>query len=235
MKSPYQQPTAILASTNEGNNFIENGPKANKSINVKSEYTAGQLPTVGGNNVELFGCALFDGDKMVEALDGYETRLMLMITGEFVNGSFTVPDPKIKDLLISIKLKTEGKPDIDVDLKGNNPRIFVRLKLEGEILGMQGELNYEGKELKPVLEQSIVSQLKEDFDTLFKKCKSIREDVFGFGGIAARQFATVDQWEQYNWFKHFENAEINTEVELTIKRSGTFVKTYPVISTEGQK
>lgn len=210
MKSPYQQPTAIFAAANKGNNFIVNGQKADKAVNVKSKYTAGQLPLTGGNDVELFGCALFDGDKMVEVLDGYETRLMLMVTDEFVNGNFTVPDPKIKDMLISVNLKTEKEPDIKVDLRGDTPRISVRLKLEGEILGIQSDLNYEGKELKPVLEQSIAAQLKKDIDTLFDKCKATGGDIFGFGGIAARQFATVEEWEEYNWFKHFKNAEINS-------------------------
>ncbi len=235
MKSPYQQPTAILAAVNEGDKFIENGPKADKAVNVKSEYIAGQLPMTGGNDVELFGCALFDGDKMVETLDGYETRLMLMVTGDFINGSFTVPDPKMKDMLIAVRLKTEKKPDIKVDLSGEVPRVSVRLRLEGEILGMQSELNYEGKELKPVLEKSIARELKQDIDKLFDKCKKTGGDVFGFGGIAARQFVTVEEWEQYNWFKNFENTEINTTVELTINRSGTFIKASPVVSTEGEK
>jgi len=234
MKSPYQQPIAILAAANEGGNFNENGPKADKPINLKSKYTAGQLPLEGGNNVELFGCALFDGDKMIETLDGNETRLMLMVTGEFVNGKFTVPDPKIKDLIIAVKLKMEKKPDIEVDLSGSVPRISVGLKLEGEILGMQSDLNYEGKELKPVLEQSIAAQLEKELDTLFDKCKAMGGDVFGFGGIAARQFATADEWEKYKWFKHFEDAEINAEAKIAIRRSGTFIKAYPVVSAEGE-
>jgi len=91
------------------------------------------------------------------------------------------------------------------------------------------------RELKPVLEQAVASEIKKDLDTLFNKCKAIGEDVFGFGGVAARQFATAEQWEQYNWFKHFKDAEVNTEVELNIKRSGTFIKTNPIISTEGEK
>jgi spore germination protein KC len=235
IKSPYQHPTAILAAQNEGENFIENGQKTKKAVIMKSEYTAGQLPVAGGNDVELFGCALFNGDKMVETLNGYETRLMLMVEGESFSGSFTFPDPKAKDMVVTVEIKPEKKPYIKVDLSGDNPRIFVKLRLSGQIMGMQSELNYEGRELKPVLEKAIASEIKKDLDILFNKCKAIGEDVFGFGGVAARQFATAEQWEQYNWFKHFKDAEINTEVELNIKRSGTFIKTNPIISTEGEK
>ncbi len=234
MKSPYQRPTAILAATNKGENFVESGLKADRSINMKAKYTAGQLPETGGNEVELFGSAVFDGDKMVETLDGYETRLVLMVRNEFVNGNFSVPDPKAEGSLISLRLEEESHPDIRIDLKGGNPRISVRLKLGGEILGLQSGLNYEGAELKPVLEQSVAMQLKEDLGALFKKCKVKGEDIFGFGGVAAQQFATVGQWEQYDWFKQFENAQIDTDVGLIIKRSGTFIKTYPVISTKGE-
>ncbi len=235
MKSPYQQPTAILAAINEGENFVEEGPKPDASVNVKSEYEAGQLPVKGGNDAELFGCALFDGDKMVDALGGYETRLLLMITDEFVNGNFTVPDPKNKDSLISVKLETERKPVMKVDLREDAPKLYIKLRLNGEILGMQGELNYEGEKLKPLLERSISSQLKNDCDKLLNKCKRNREDIFGFGGVAARQFATVGAWEKYDWFRHFEKSRINTEVQVTIKRSGTFVKTYPIVTNEGEK
>jgi Ger(x)C family germination protein len=235
MKSTYQQPTALLAAVNTGQNFKQDGPKAEKSININAEYTAGELPVKGGNNVEIFGCALFDGDKMTETLDGYETRLMLMVAGDFIEGNFTVQDPLMEDLLIAIKLELRKHPDIKIDLKGGNPKISIQLHLKGEILGIQGTLNYEGQDLKPVLEQSIAAQLDQDFDALFQKCKPLGEDVFGFGGIAARQFYTVQDWEQYRWFQRFKTAETNLQVDLTIERSGTNMKTYPIVSTESEQ
>lgn len=235
LKSPYQQPVAILAGVNPGKNFIENGPKAKMSSNLKPKYEAGQLPIMGGSETELFGCALFDGDRMTESLDGYETRLMLLATGDFVSGSFTIPDPKKEEMLVSLRLESERRPDVKVDLKGEHPKIYIRLKLQGDLVGMQSGVNYEKEDLKSLLEQSATAQLKGDLDALFNKCRAIREDIFGFGGVAARQFATVEEWEAYGWFRRFENAEIHTEVDLALRRSGTFIKTSPVITTKGAK
>ncbi len=67
-----------------------------------------------------------------------------------------------------------------------------------------------------------------------EKCINLKTDIFGFGHVAARQFLTIEEWEEYNWIKQFQNAEISTEVNFTIRRTGTQLKSSPIITSEGK-
>ncbi|MEA4846767.1 MAG: Ger(x)C family spore germination C-terminal domain-containing protein, partial [Clostridiaceae bacterium] len=94
MKSSYRQPTVILGALSNPENLKQEGEKREKKFKTGGEYYAGELPTNSSKTIELFGTAVFDGDKMVGKLNGEETRLFQMATGEFRMGSFTIQDPK---------------------------------------------------------------------------------------------------------------------------------------------
>lgn len=235
IKSTYNQPIAILASVTDSSNFKEEGSYWGEAFKSEGDYVAGQLPRIGGNKIELFGTAVFDGDIMVGELNGDETRLMLMARGQFQRGFFTIPDPEISELIVPLDVRPARKPQIKVRLEGNKPVISLKIQLEGDLLAVQSRINYESKELKPMLETAFEKYVKEELDKLIEKCKGLKADVFRFGGTAARQFATIEDWEQYNWIVQFGKAEVKTEVEFTIRRTGAMLKSSPVITTKGKE
>jgi spore germination protein KC len=185
--------------------------------------------------MEFLGAAVFDGDKMVGELNGDETRLMQMAKGDFKIGFFTMPDPMVPSLVIPFDVRKSGNPAVKIQFDGNKPVINLKIELQGDLLAVQSRINYEQPELKPVLERAFEQQIKEGLDKLMEKSKGLKTDIFGFGRAAARQFSTIQEWEEYNWNSKFENAEIITEVRLTIKRTGTQLKSSPIITTKGKK
>jgi len=232
IKSTYNQPIAILASAADGSNFKKKDSFWGDAFKSEGDYVAGQLPRIGGNKIELFGTAVFDGDIMVGELNGDETRLLLMVRGQFRRGFFTIQDPKIPELIVPIDVRPSRKPLIKVRFEGDKPVIDLKIQLEGDLLAVQSRINYESKELKPVLEKAFEQYIKDGLDKLIEKCKRLNSDVFLFGSIAARQFATIEEWEQYNWIEQFKNAEVNTEVDFTIRRTGSMLKSSTVVATE---
>lgn len=234
LKTTYRMPAAPLAAINDFSNYRTRGnpPKEFKS---EGDYYAGELPRSGGNKFEFFGTALFDGDKMVGELNGDESRALLMIRGEFYSGSIAITDPKDKELRITTDITMKKKPDIKVDFREGKPVINVKIFLEGDIQNLQSPIEYESVELKPVLEDAYKVYIKDVIDKTIDKCKELNVDVFGFGGKAVGHFLTIQEWEEYNWLSHFKDAEINTEVEFTLRRAGTLLKTNPTMKAQGEK
>ncbi len=234
LKSTTKMPAVPLAAFNDFSNYRTSGnpPKEFKS---EGDYYAGELPRSGGNKFEFFGTALFDGDKMVGELNGDESRALLMLRGEFNSGSIAMADPKDKELRITIDTKTQKKPDIKINFLEGKPVVNVKIFLEGDIQNLQSSEEYESVELKPVLEEAFKVYIKGIIDKTIDKCKTLNVDVFGFGEKAAMHFLTIQEWEEYNWLSRFKDAEVNTEVEFTIRRTGTLLKTNPTRYSEGEK
>jgi len=235
IKSTYRQPIAILGGVNNSNSYQEDGEKASAFQSPEGQYYAGEMPRKGGSKVELYGTAVFDGDKMVGELTGDETRLLLMLMGDFKRGFFTIKDPKMPQYVVPLDVRTSRKTKIQVDIKNGKPYINAEIKLEGDILAIQSMINYEDLSLKPLLEKAFEQQVKSEMDALIDKCKKEKSDVFRFGTVACSKFLTIQDWEQYNWNKQFENAEVTVNVTFNIRRTGILMKSSPVIGSGGSK
>jgi spore germination protein KC len=234
LKTTYRMPAATLAALNDFSNYRTRGnpPEEFKS---EGEYYAGELPRSGGNEFEFFGTALFNGDKMVGQLNGDESRALLMIRGEFKSASIAIADPKDKGYRITVDTIMKKKPNIKVEFHEGKPVINLEIFLEADIQNLQSPTEYESTEEKPVLEDAYKMYIKGIIDKTIDKCKELNVDVFGFGEKAAKHFLTIQEWEEYNWLSRFKDAEVNTKVEFTIRRTGTILKTNPIKSIQGEK
>ncbi|MCX7920545.1 MAG: Ger(x)C family spore germination protein [Clostridia bacterium] len=234
-KSYYSQPIAILAAVNDESKFKEGEGTGKAPFKTSGDYYAGDLVRKGGSKVELLGTAVFDGGKMVGELNGDETRALLMVRGEFQRGFFALEDPKNPDTAITMDIRRQKGPSIKVGFEAGKPVIDVKVFLEGDILAIQSTIDYETKELKPILEKEFEKLIKEQIDQTIKKCQNLNSDVFKFGSVAAMHFLTVPEWEKYNWLKRFKDAQVNTQVNFTIRRTGNMIKSSEIVSTEGKK
>jgi len=199
---------------------------------IDSEYIAGNLPRKGGNSVDLFGCAIFNGDKMIGELNGHETRLLLITRGEFKQGFFTIEDPIMPELIIPIDIRQKESPDVKISFSKNRPAINVAIALEGDILAIQSGISYERPDMNNIVENALNQRIKSGIEELIIKCQDLNVDVFKFGGKVARKFATIQNWEKYNWLERFNEADITVDVEFKIRRTGTMLKSSPIkIST----
>lgn len=235
MKSTYRQPVAILGSVNDFKSFKEEGPPWGSGFKTGGDYYAGELPRKGGNKLELLGCAVFNGDKMVGELNGQETRIMMIGRGDFNKGTFTIKDPKKPDLIVPIEVFEEIKPKIKIRFEEDKPVIQMKVFLEGEILAVQSRIDYENLDLKPLLEDSFERHIKEELDRLIQKSKDMNIDLLEFGKTAVSHFDTIQEWERFNWLRQFEKAEVYTDVEFVIRRTGSLIKSSPIMTREGKK
>lgn len=232
LKSTTHQPVSALVSTNDFKSLKEARHKPQGQVSG-GHHIAGEVPRTGGVKAELLGMAVFDGGKMVDELNGDETRLYMMITGAFRRGFFTIRDPEKPDDIVVLDVRYKRKPTIRVDISGDKPRIEVQVRLEGNIVSTQSKINYESDGLQPILERAFERQTKRQMDSLITKTQqTFKADIFNFGKYVARKFPTVQQWEKYNWLDRYPQAVINTKVDFTIRRSGMMLETAPTQQTE---
>lgn len=221
----YRQPivyyAALVESAQEGGTAGESAGDGQQRGRGESGFESGQLPRQGGPNIEMIGAAAFRGERMVGVLTGDEVRLLLMMRDQFVRGLFTVPDPRAPDQFVSLDLR-RGRPyRVQVDLSGDRPRVNGLITLEGDLLGIQSHVDYTEPELELELQEAISKHFQEHIVTLMDKTQEWGADVAGIGAHAVRQFPTVADWEAYAWAQRYEQAAIDIEVRVTLRRYGT--------------
>lgn len=234
-KSGFEEPVAILGGVNQLNNLKQPGEGERQESVSGGGYLAGELPRKGGVKRDFFGAAVFLGARMVGELDGDETRILGMVTGDLVRGFYTIRDPENPDYIVALDIRPARKPEIKVNVKGARPEVDLTVRLEGEILAVQSGVHYEEKEEKVVLERAFEQVIKEEMDSLVDKCQNeFRSDVFGFGRSAVTHFLTQKEWDNYKWLDKFPTAKVNTKVDFIIRRTGMILKESPFEEDTGE-
>jgi len=224
MVSSYQQPVAIYGGVNNFDNIPDQAVEEPPLV-VKKGFLPGQLPRRGVAKREFTGVAVFSGDKMVGVLDSYETTYYLMLTGRFPTGAVTFEDPNAPGTAIVLDLRNGRKPRIKARIQDGKPIIDINVKLEGEIESIQSRINYEERGMLEALNQHIQQVLYDDMMKLIEKVqKEYKADIFGFGRYLAANFATIQEWEEYNWLSRFSEAQINLDLDVHIRRTGMMRK-----------
>ena len=149
-----------MAAVNEFRHFKEKGSKWGNEFNTGGQYLAGQLPRQGQNKLEYWGTALFDQGKMVDELNGQETRTLAIIRGEFERGFFTLQDPKEPKFVIPLDVRPAGRPKVKISFNGDTPTIDLTIHLKGDILAVQSRLHYEQDPLLSLLENTFKKNIK---------------------------------------------------------------------------
>ncbi len=235
LKTTYRMPVAPLAAINDFSNLKESGNPPLEQFQAGGRHIAGEIPRKGGNTFEFFGTALFDGDKMVGELNGIQTRMLLMLRGDFQRAAISMIDPLDKKLRLSIDTTQQKKPEIKVSFVEGKPVINAKIFLEGDLQNVQNQVEYENAKMKLIVENAFKKDIRMYIQQAIDICQTLNVDAFGFGEQAVRHFLTIQEWEEYNWLSHFKDAQINTEVEFVIRRTGTLLKTNKTRKSEGEK
>jgi len=225
IKSTYRQPVLPLGSIFKEENFKETGEVFTMEFNHTGQYFAGDTPRKGGNSIELLGSALFVKDRMVGKLNGHETRMMMLIRGEFNRGIFTIQDPKSPEWVIPIDTRLSRRPGIKVSFENDRPIISLEIKSEGDILAIQSGIDYENEKMIRIIESEMIKYLEDGINTVIHKCQLLNTDPLNFGRSAVRHFLTINEWENYNWNEKFKEAKVVVKVDFKIRRTGGILRT----------
>ncbi|MBQ3080379.1 MAG: hypothetical protein IJC48_10355 [Clostridia bacterium] len=159
------------------------------------ELMAGEIAREGENKNEYMGCALFDREKLVLLLNGWETQLMHFICG---TGGHTanISDPS------PVRLTARKPRDIEITPLDGRIRIHLDMYLDVTPLIAFPDMD------------KLSAYIKSETEKLIEKCQTHHIEPFGFSDIAARRFLTNDEWMNYDWLQKFSEAEILISVSL---------------------
>ena len=59
----------------------------------------------------------------------------------------------------------------------------------------------------PVLENALERFIKTELNKILEKTQELNCDIFYFGHTAVKHFATIQEWEAYDWNSHYKDAK----------------------------
>lgn len=221
----FSSPVAILGSINSEATQTQDLA----SSEVTSHYTAGQTPISPKNDgVETMGLAVFNDDKLVGELNGFESICHLIISNKLKNAQIRVPSP-IEELdFIDLYIELGNDTKNSVYLVNNTPYITSKIKVTAKMQSMNKNINLLDEELVNKIETSAETYLKENImNYLYKTSKEFDADIDSFGLYASKYFSTNQEWENYNWIHHYKDAYFDVELDVNLRSS------YLLTSTDG--
>lgn len=219
INSSFSEPVAILGSINTDETH-------NPNSDTNSSYTAGETPITGNSGIETMGLAVFNGDKFVGELNGFESICHLIISNKLKNAQIRIPSPieQLDYIDLYIELKKDTKNSLY--LVNSSPYITSNIKLTARIHSMNENIDLDNKDLISSIEKYAENYLeKKIYSYLYKTSKDLNADIDNFGLYALKYFNYVSDWEDYNWLHHYQDAFFNVNVEVDLNSSYLLVNT----------
>lgn len=234
MLSTYIQPYCGYGGINDFNKLApeQQSDKVPPLVTEKG-FDPGDLPRDGVAKREYVGTAVFDGEKMVGNLDSFETRYFLMVTGKFEKGIITIEDNKEPGSAIPLDMRLGRPPQIKGYFENGKPVIDIYLQIESDIGAIQSRVDYEKVGMINDLNKQAEEHLLKNIKEVIKKTQQLNSDIFGFGHKLAGHFATIQEWEKYNWKSHYREAEVRVDVSVNVRRSGLMIHSAPIRNSKG--
>lgn len=92
---------------------------------------------------------------------------------------------------------------VKVDVSREKPRISINM-----------HLSMAAQERKP--DEDLLSRsLEADILGVIRRAQELNVEPFGFAEKAARRFATIEQWQRYDWHRRFLQAEIEIQLHFS--------------------
>ncbi|MBC7341269.1 MAG: Ger(x)C family spore germination protein [Clostridia bacterium] len=186
------------------------GPEKNRSSPLKQ--------------VVLSGAAAFKEDKLIGWLDAYETRGLLWLKGEAMQGVITVPSPGEPDKEVSIRIR-RGSTKVRPEYDGEYLRFDVKVNVEGDMVEQQSREDLAKPEQIKALEKEIAGEIKKRAVVALEKAQGeYGVDIFGFGDVFHRRYKK--EWRELKdrWDEEFALARVNIAVEAHVREIGLLTK-----------
>ncbi|WP_409250809.1 Ger(x)C family spore germination protein [Bacillus sp. SCS-153A] len=186
----------------------------------EDEYEAGEIPQVGGNKTQFMGSAVFKEGKMIDILNGQETRIALILdpSTHLKDVLATYEDPLAEGFKIAARFIKKEKNDVDIQYHKEKPTVLkVTVPFEIEVLSVPSLIDYSNdRDKREKLRKKVEETLNEKANELVKKAQeNYGTDPFYWSLYIRRFFPTIKDYEEGDWnHKIFPNAQIEVRYEL---------------------
>lgn len=194
----------------------------------EQRYTAGEIPQKSGDPVQMIGSAVFKNGKMIDTLDGVETRIALSLRNKTTlrNPIGTFQDPLNEKYNLTVHIMKTKKIKVTLDLKKNPIQIDVTIPFDLHILTDLTMTDYATDMKKQkILKRSLKKQFEENTLQFIERTqKDLKGDPFMWNTYARRYFPTVKKYNEFNWEEKYQHANVHVTYEIEIASFGEKAK-----------
>ena len=215
LNDTFYQPYASLGTTY---NTTKNTNTENVSANLDAQSKT-LITNSEKQSVEVMGLAVFKKDKLVGSLNAYQTLSHQLITNELDFSTINIISPFNQNETLDIYISTLKKPNIKVDISNGSPFVQINLYVAARIISFNSyEINLLTEEKLNLIQDTVKRHLENQvYDYLNTTAKEFKSDISGLGRFAAKNFRTIDDWNNYNWLENFQNSVFKVNVDTSIK------------------
>lgn len=172
------------------------------------------------------GLAVFNGDKLVGELDGFESICHLIISNKLKNAQIRIPSP-IEELdYIDLYIELGNDTKNSVNLVNGSPYISSKIEIKAKMQSMNNNIDLKDENIVSKIESSAKMFLeKHVIDYLYKTSKELHADIDSFGLYGLKYFSTKDEWDNYNWLHHYKDAFFNIDIDVNLRSSYLLLNT----------
>ena len=180
------------------------------------------LPVVSVSEKEIAvgGTAVFTREGvLLDTLDDFETRGLLMIAGKMTKGFETVELPGGVRLTADLRnFRTETQASLAEEV----PRFLIKISCEADVGSLDGGLGRTyGEEYYESMESALEERIKKEAQSALDKClKENRADVFQFCRLLHRKEPNYWKANGSRWPELAAQAEFQLQAEVKTVRVG---------------
>lgn len=178
----------------------------------------------GVTSLQVFGTAVFKGDKLIGWLNDRETFSFLLISGKVKEG--LIPLKNVEDTNTDVTLEIfNTKVKLIPILDDSNLSINIDVKATVAIDELAGSTDFISEPGNEKLKEQAEKMLKKELQEVIKKVQlDYKSDIFDFGGVIKRQYPSLWKKIEPNHTNFFSKLQVKVNVDLTIKGSGRTAK-----------
>lgn len=209
-------PLCSVVNTGKGGEYPDYGYQYNVE-----DYTAGEIEETG-SGVQIAGMAIFKRDIKIAEAGDTKTEIFNLLTGEYQSSFVSYRFSETPEMPVTVMQVQKKHPKVSVSTKTDKPKIEVTLFLEADIFSSEADFLIENDIAQ--FSSEAAEAIKGEAMSFFEETKDMGVDIFGFGSYAKRNFLTNDGFSAYKWQEAYKNAELDINVEFSVKRTGLLVR-----------
>ena len=211
-------------SSNESSN--QSSQEQENSIINPEDLTAGTSSASGKRGTENIGLAVFENDKFRGELTATETICHLLINNDLDSCIISIGNPIVESEKMELQLFPSKKTKITINIIDGIPHISIKLYLNADVMTLEQDIDYEIPETLEKISYTAKDYLKNEFDKYLNKVsKEYNCDIDEFYTKAIGHFATIPEWENFNWKEKFKDAIFNVDLDFNVTSSLLVTKT----------
>lgn len=178
------------------------------------EEKAGELPMQLTTKSQVFGAALFDGDRLCTTITGEQCRFLLMGSDVFESGYFTIEDAQGQAVTLRIRRRKGRDARVDVDAVPVQAQLTVYL--DAYIVSYTGGPYEEEQQAVEAFTPLVQDYLSQGLAEAAALDRAYELDAFGLGRAAVSQFGTEQAWQAFDWARRRTDMQVQTTVNVRV-------------------